>query len=291
MSADNNELGKKRSKQLEKLENARHEESSIWWEKLSVADFWLLLEHSPLVKQLIQNISNGSSNASPYNAAPAVSTYAAPDNSHELAALKKELAHEQDNHRLTRQKAADCAHDLQQCGQQVEALLREKTQLTQQVQAAQAEAQTARDALLRSQNSVPTEVRYLRTETALASTLELDNLPTDNTLALIRVVAVLSQRDNVERLWVALKDRCESDRRACNADETQLLRSAVQWLNFNWPTHPYALTEPREGQSYDYSKHLRSRHTVTGETVTRVCVPGIADSSGRDLKKPLIHTH
>ena len=49
MSVDNNELGKKRSKQLEKLESARREESGFLSEKLSVADFWLLLEHSPLV--------------------------------------------------------------------------------------------------------------------------------------------------------------------------------------------------------------------------------------------------
>ena len=46
MSVDNNELGKKRSKQLEKLEklekleSARHEEGGMFSEKLTVPDFW-----------------------------------------------------------------------------------------------------------------------------------------------------------------------------------------------------------------------------------------------------------
>lgn len=288
MSVDNNELGKKRSKQLEKLEkleSARHEESGMFPEKLTVADFWLLLEHSPLVKQLIQNSSNGSNNVS-----SDVSAYAAPNHSHALAELKTALTQEQDNHRITQQKAAACMRDLQQCSRQVEALTSEKAQLSLQLRAAQEEAQKARDALLRSQNSIPAELHYLRTNTALASALELDNLPTDNTQALIQVVAVLSQRDNLERLWSALKDRCESERRACNADEAQLLRSAVQWLNFNWPSHPYRLVEPYEGQAYDYSQHFRSRHTATGETITRLCLAGIQDSSGRNIQKPLIHT-
>jgi hypothetical protein len=53
-------------------------------------------------------------------------------------------------------------------------------------------------------------------------------------------VAVLAQRDNLERL-PALKDRCEAENRPAHTAERALLAAALSWYNHNWRSKPYQL--------------------------------------------------
>lgn len=140
------------------------------------------------------------------------------------------------------------------------------------------------------QNQVRSELALLRNDPDLAQRLDLSDLPSDDTQALIQTVAVLAQRENLERLWSALKDRCETENRSASAPERALLQAALAWHNHNWRTRPYHLMEVTPPSAYHFENHLRSRQTPTGETVAALDLPGIADSSGKPLCKTLVRT-
>lgn len=143
---------------------------------------------------------------------------------------------------------------------------------------------------LANSKQAPTELVFLRQDTELAQQLGLANLPKDDTAALIQMVAVLSQRDNLEKLWQVLKDRCESLARKASNEESGLLHAALSWYNHNWQSRPYQLISPAERSNYDYERQLRSRHTSSGETVVEVRLSGIADGSNKPLSKALVTT-
>lgn len=168
-------------------------------------------------------------------------------------------------------------------------LLEYKQKLTRQL--SETEQQVAEYKLkLAEQNKSLDEINFLRNESELTQRLDLGNLPSDNTQALIQIVAVLAQKDNLERLWQALKTRCEAESRAANTDELQLLKTALAWYNHNWRTRPFQLIEIPSGSSYDYEQHQKSSHTSGGETVHALHLPGIADGSGKPLCKALVNT-
>lgn len=148
-----------------------------------------------------------------------------------------------------------------------------------------------RDSELARQADAPAAVTFLRSEDELARQLGLDGLPADNLEALTRIVAVLAQQENLERLWHALKDRCETHERSASDAEQALLDSALGWYNHNWRTRPWRLASARIGASYDYEQHLRSRNTASGETLASLYLPGIVDGSGRTVCKTLVTTH
>jgi hypothetical protein len=134
------------------------------------------------------------------------------------------------------------------------------------------------------------ELNFLRNAPALARQTGLADLSSDDTQALIRTVAVLSQLDNLKQLWNILKGHCEADKRPVSAAERALLASALAWHNHNWQTKPYRLIEAAPSTAYDYEKHQRSPSSTTGETIAALYLPGIADGSGRPFCKALVHT-
>ena len=148
----------------------------------------------------------------------------------------------------------------------------------------------AEDALasVRTSTRPPPALDLLRDDPELAQAIGLAGLPDDDTQALIQTVAVLSQLDNLQRLWDALKERCEAGNRPASASELALLESALAWHNHNWLTRPYRLIEATPSSAYDFSRHLPSRHTPKGETVAALHLPGIADGSGKPLCKALV---
>ena len=151
------------------------------------------------------------------------------------------------------------------------------------------ELSDCQDQLKRS-GRAPSELDFLRTDGALAEALGLGNLPADDIAALTRVVAVLSSKNSVENLISALKDRCEAENRAINAQERGLLTAAVEWLNHNWPNRPYALHDVPAHSDYKYDLHQRFKYSATGETVSETILLGLADSAGKVICKPLVRT-
>lgn len=292
-------LDKPSRKRLEKMEAQWSESCEAWGlEKLTLPDLKLLLEHftplQDLIRALVATPAGTSPSALAHETASlrdqASAAQAAQDSAEAaLASTQAELAQAHE-----RCRAAE--HDLSQCTTKVQELRQKNRQQQQTVQHLEQQCQqlqndlSAAQAQLARSGSAPAELALLRQDTALAQALGLEPLPGDDTQALIQTVAVLSQRDNLERLWGALKDRCEANKRPASAGEHALLQAALDWHNHNWRTRPYRLIEATPASAYHFDQHQRSRHASTGETISAQHLPGIADGSGRPLCKALVHT-
>jgi myosin heavy subunit len=292
-------LDKASRKRLEKF-GAQWSEPGEGWisDKLTLPDLKLLLEHFTPLQDLIRTLM-----AKPAGASPGVlahETASLRDQASAAQAAKEHaeaaLASTQAELTQANERRRAVEHDLKQCTAKVKELQEENRiqkqtmqQLEQQCQQLQNTLSAAQAKLARS-GSAPAELALLRQDTALAQALGLEPLPSDDTQALIQTVAVLSQRDNLERLWGALKDRCEANNRAATAGEHALLQAALAWHNHNWRTRPYRLIEATPASTYHFEYHQRSRHTNSGETISAQHLPGIADGSGRQLCKVLVST-
>lgn len=296
--AKHDSLNKKNHERLEKLSEDWDKQSCGTFSGLSAFDLKLLLEHftplQDLIRALVATPEGTSPSALAHETASLRDQASAAQTAQEhaeaaLASAQTELAQAHE-----RCRAAE--HDLSQCTAKVQDLLQKNRlqqqtiqQLEQQRQQLQNTLSAAQAQLARS-GSTPAELALLRQDTALAQALGLEPLPGDDTQALIQTVAVLSQRDNLERLWSTLKDRCEADKRPASAGEHALLQAALAWHNHNWRTKPYRLIEAAPASAYHFDQHQRSRHASTGETISAQHLPGIADGSGHPLCKALVHT-
>ena len=247
---------------------------------VTVSDLRLLLEQSSPLQDLIRHIAGNALTAPPsrlpVQAQPPADMQQAPDQYGRL-----------------QQQCEAAQHDLDRCNtaakklqQDNNALKQERKQLKKQLQEAQEQIRACQSAQV---DAVP-ELALLRSDTDLAKRLGLPDLPNNDTQALIKTVAVLSQRENLERLWSVLKDRCEAHNGPANASERALLETALTWHNHNWRTHPYRLIEAVPSSAYRFDRHLRSRQTSSGETVAALYLPGIADGNDKPLCKALVST-
>lgn len=292
-------LDKKSRERLEKLEPQLPEPCDKWGlEKLTLPDLKLLLEHCTPLQDLIRALVATPAGASPGALADEAASLRDQASAAQTAQAQAAAALTSTQAELAQahERCRAAEHDLSQCTTKVQDLLQknrlqQKTmqQLEQQCQQLQNALSAAQAQLARS-GSTPAELALLRQDTALAQALGLEPLPSDDTQALIQTVAVLSQRDNLERLWSTLKDRCEANKRPASAGEHALLQAALAWHNHNWRTKPYRLIEAAPASAYHFDQHQRSRHASTGETISAQHLPGIADGSGRPLCKALVHT-
>lgn len=227
-----------------------------------------------------------------------------------LAEAEKNLAVEQGSLHTAQQQLTNSREQSQRDQQEIEQLtanlkLAEQSMLQTQAHNEQLELQlqeaiTDTDKLSKQVNGLKTELKqsqvdlpileYLREESSLAQRLGLAELPTNTLHAVVKMVAVLSQRDSLERLWDVLKERCEANNRRLNNNEAVLFQSALEWYNHNWSTRPFQLLMPEIGAAYDFDKQLKSTHTQSGEIVVEVRLPGIADGAGKVICKPIVAT-
>ena len=292
-------LDKESRKRLEKLESQWSEPcDAMFLKELKLPDLKLLLEHFTPLQDLIRALVATPAGASPSALAhetaslrdQASAAQAAQDSAEAaLASTQAELAQAHERCRAAERDLSQCTAKVQELVQQNRLQQQTMQQLEQQRQQLQNTLSAAQAQLARS-GSAPAELALLRQDTALAQALGLEPLPGDDTQALIQTVAVLSQRDNLERLWSTLKDRCEADKRPASAGEHALLQAALAWHNHNWRTKPYRLIEAAPASAYHFDQHQRSRHASTGETISAQHLPGIADGSGHPLCKALVHT-
>lgn len=292
-------LDKPSRKRLEKIGPQWSEPCEGWSvDKLTLPDLKLLLEHFTPLQDLIRALVATPAGASPSALAhetaslrdQASAAQAAQDSAEAaLASTQAELAQAHERCRAAERDLSQCTAKVQDLLQKNRLQQQTMQQLEQQCQQLQNALSAAQAQLARS-GSAPAELALLRQDTTLAQALGLEPLPSDDTQALIQTVAVLSQRDNLERLWSALKDRCEANKRPATAGEQALLQAALDWHNHNWRTRPFRLIEATPASAYHFEYHQRSRHASTGETISAQHLPGIADGSGRALCKALVHT-
>lgn len=298
-SSPQDTLDKTSRKQLEKLSAQWSDPCEKWGlEKLTLPDLQLLLEHFTPLQDMIRALVTVPAGVAPSALAHEASSLREQISVAQTAqsAAEEALAQAQAELAKVHEQCQALQRDLSTCAAATQTLLQENKaheQATKQLDKKWLQVQKelkASQAELARAGSAPLELSLLRDDTTLAQTLGLAPLPTDDTQALIQTVAVLAQRDNLERLWSALKDRCETDRRPASASECALLGAALAWHNHNWRTRPYRLIEAAAASAYDFERHLRSRHANTGETIAAQHLPGIADGSGAPLCKALVST-
>lgn len=243
-------------------------------EQLSLADLKLLLEHFTPFQSLIRKVATGHEQ-----------TIKA-----KQAESEERLAHVQAERQQTFDECAGLHKSLAECTTATQALMLENDSLKRQLQTLQTAMQSSQAELARS-TQPPAALALLRNDAQLAEQMGLTSLPADNFDALAQAVAVLAQPENLQRLWELLKQRCEAQRRSANEAEHALLTYAIGWYNHNWRTRPWSLILASPGASFDFERHLRSRHTCSGESLDALYLPGIADGSGRAICKALVITH
>lgn len=262
--------------------------------RLSLPDLKLLLEHCTPLQELIRALvatpaSSLGQDPAELSGQTSFTHTAQTQAETALASTQAELEQTHERCRAAQQDLSECTATAQKLAEENRSLQKTIQKLERQCLQLKQDLSATQQQLSRS-SIAPAELTLLRQDTALAKALGLEALPADDTQALIQVVAVLSQRDNLERLWGTLKDRCEAEKCPATADEHALLQAALAWHNHNWRTRPYRLIEAAPASAYHFESHQRSRHSKTGETVVTQLLPGIADGSGQTLCKALIQT-
>ncbi|WP_417534320.1 hypothetical protein [Marinobacterium stanieri] len=279
---------KSQKKRLMELGSFWDEQSRFGaFDKFTPADLRLMLEHFEPLQNLISQIVSGSvgqqSTATPVSASVCTEEEAVPDSQlqEQLKEAHTALMHLQNQANEDASKLKEATECIERQNEQIATLKDDKAQLEQQVMSLQ--KQTERFQPL-------TEVQTLRDDIVLARNLSLD-LPADDQQALIVMVAVLSQKDNVERLWDNLKERCETEKRPANTQEMSLLSSALGWYNHNWKLRPFQLLHPLEGENFDFEQQQKIKYKTDGETLSQIFLPGLADGAGKPLRKTLVLTY
>jgi len=254
-------------------------------DKFTPVDLRMMLEHFEPLQNLIRQIANGSvvqeSTSAPASVSTVESTTPDAQLQHQLQEANTALKHLQNQANEDASKLKAAIECIEQQNAQIATLKDDKAQLEQQVMSLQK----------RTEKFQPlTELQILRDDTVLARNLGLD-LPADDQQALIVMVAVLSQKDNLERLWDNLKERCETEKRSANTQEINLLCSALDWYNHNWKLRPFQLLYPLEGESFNFEKQQKSKYKTDGETLGQILLPGLADGVGKPVRKTLVLTY
>lgn len=253
---------------LSDWENGTHDAK-----KIDVTDLRLLLQQGPVLEYLRCQVN---------------STTVAPV----IAGAAQKAATPTQAQERCEQPVDPIGIELKDCKEHLIAVREDKLTLEKKYQSIQQELAKTQKELAKEKgrfSDLPVLV-LLRADQQLAENLGLLPLPQDCIDALTQVVAVLSQRDNLKRLWEFLRERCESERRVVNHVETTLLTAALAWHNYNWKSLPYELVETQAGSRYDYKTQLRSRHVTKGELVEEMLLPGVAEGSGELLCKILVRT-
>ncbi len=266
----------KRRKRLEKLCGIWLDEDpgSYWSEKLTLGDLRLLLEHPSPLRELIREISAVPET----NPSPRVTE----NRDEDASAVRQELVREKEEKANLLQKLQETKEALREArkeSERAQILERDLSQLQQKI---------AR--LEQKQAEIPT-LAFLRRDSQLAESMGLSGLRGESNADLIRVVAVLSQMDNIRRLWDTLKARCERELRAASEEESVLLETALSWHNYNWLGKPYRLVSPQAGQDFDFNAQQRAVSTPAGDRIQAVWLPGMVASNGVMLQKALVTTN
>ena len=251
-------------KRLEKLESEwEKRELSYWGISFSCSDLRLLLEHSRPVQALIRQIACGQMGAGE----PAPGQAQGDDALQaELDAMRKQL---QD----LREEREQLQRALEQARQQAAACQMELDRLRQHPPLGEAGEVLA----------------FLCQRSDLQAFLGLEGLAMD-VEGLVRMVAVLAQKDNVRRLLERLGEAAVRRRAPMTAQERALLAAAVNWLNYNWRTRPYRLVDPQPYAPFDFNTQNRANYTPTGETIVQVLAPGLQNGQLQWELKPIVET-
>lgn len=105
---------------------------------------------------------------------------------------------------------------------------------------------------------------------------------------LVRLLAMLSDWDEVLGLWLRLANRCKSDQRAATRVEQTILQAALQLHNLRYRDRAAELVMAEVGASFHHE--TMERGSLKGSTVSEVWLPGLKNAAGHTQKKPVVKT-
>lgn len=103
---------------------------------------------------------------------------------------------------------------------------------------------------------------------------------------LVRLLAMLSEWDEVLSLWSRLADRCKNGKRAATRAELSILQMALDLHNLRWRDRAARLLTAEIGATFHHE--TMERGSDKGSTVAEVWLPGLENAAGQALKKPLV---
>lgn len=106
---------------------------------------------------------------------------------------------------------------------------------------------------------------------------------------LVRLLTVLSEWDEVLRLWSCLADRCKNGQRAATPAELHLLQAALALHNLRWRDRSARMVRVDSGLPFHHE--IMERGPSKGNTVAGVWLPGLENAAGQAQKKPLVDLH
>ena len=116
--------------------------------------------------------------------------------------------------------------------------------------------------------------------------LEKDN---DEAMQLIRLIANLSQWNNIEELWEIFAQRCKNEKRAANESEMDILKQCLKLHNLIYQNRVARLMHPEIGSKYDYNKQTQGN--TKGSLIAAVWLPELQSAGGEIRKKALVETN
>ena len=220
--------------------------------------------------------------------------------------LRQNLTQEQTQRKEQEDQLADANNENAQLRQK---LTQEQTQrkgLQDQLAVANKELQQLqkeRNELERKLNAVPppdTLREQLKPEMALLEAVKADaelaqvwlhsgEVSNENEARqLVRLVSVMGDWDQLQRLWSRLADRCKKDKRPITKIEEAVLKTALDFHNLRYRDHAAELVYVPVGS--DFHLETMERGTPQGSTVRAVWLPGLKNAAGKLQKQALVQT-
>ena len=106
---------------------------------------------------------------------------------------------------------------------------------------------------------------------------------------LMRLLSMVSEWEEVLRLWSRLADRCKKYQRTATEVEFQILQAVLAFNNLRWRDRSASLVFAKVGAEFHHE--TMERGTPKGSMVQAVWLPGIANAAGQVQKKPVVKTN
>lgn len=274
-----------------------------WIPWLTAGDLRLLLEHYEPLRELIRNIATNQEGRNERRGAIesgsaiiAMDQNAAEEEQHakeNWEALQHQMTALREENATLRSRIEQNERDLSDKHAQISAY-QEKLSNYENENRRLKETLKKRDEQLETlqKESRPAELATLRNWLSrnpdAARRLGLQGLG-DAWADLVRAVAVLSQWESLERLHGVLTEAAKKNGIA-DEEGIEILHMALTWHNHNWKENPFLLERPAPGAVFDFNGQQRILATPKGETIARVLVPAIVDSSGKVICKAVVET-
>lgn len=104
---------------------------------------------------------------------------------------------------------------------------------------------------------------------------------------LVRLLAALSDWEEVLRLWSHLAERCKTAKRAAKPAEQAVLNGALALHNLRYRDRAAELKTIALGEPFHHE--TMERGSTKGSIVTDVWLPGLTNAAGQVQKKPLVN--